>query len=165
VIPSDVTTELEALRQRLAGLALSDQPQGLTEPDADTPEERWDASQVWAHIAEFVGYWHQQLAMVTRDYDGAPVPFGRTKTDAGRIGGIEVGRHRPISELAKDAEGEIGALERYLSTLDETAWQSRGLHPTRGVLDVHGMVERFITNHLDEHAAQLEGLATAVQGG
>jgi len=157
--------DLETLRVRLAVLAAADTPAGMTDPDPDTPEERWNAAQVWAHIAEFVGYWHQQLAMVIRDYDGAPVPFGRTKTDAGRISAIDMGRHRPIRDLAADADAEIGALESYLSTLDASAWQSRGLHPTRGVLDVHGMIERFITNHLDEHAAQLEGLSGAVQGG
>lgn len=153
---------LGTLRRRLAGLADHEQPAGLTDPDPDTPEERWDAAQVWAHIAEFVGYWHAQMAEVVRLYDGAPVPFGRIKTDAGRIHAIEVGRHRAIADLAAEADREIVALAAYLATLDADAWQARGLHQTRGVMDVPAMVERFVTNHLDEHAAQLEGLA-AVQ--
>jgi hypothetical protein len=157
----DPIDRLHELRRRIATLAAVDQPAGLTEPDPDTPEERWDAAQVWAHIAEFVGYWHQQMADVVGAYQGEPVPFGRTKSDAGRIAAIETGRHRPVSDLAAEADGEIAALETYLKTLDEKAWQARGLHPTRGVLDVPAMVERFITSHLDEHAAQLEGLAQA----
>jgi alpha-L-fucosidase len=155
----DATDRLPELRQRIATLARREQPGGLTEPDPDTPEERWDAAQVWAHIAEFVGYWHQQMADVISKYDGEPVPFGRTKLDVGRIGAIEAGRHRQISDLASVADGEIAALEGYLQTLDSRAWQARGLHPTRGVMDVPQMVERFITGHLDEHAKQLEGLA------
>lgn len=157
-----VNAELEAVRRRLTGLAAADQPTGLTEPDPDTPEERWNAAQVWAHLAEFVGYWHRQLADVVNRYDGEPVPFGRTKTDAGRIGAIESGRHRDTSDLAAETDRAIVDLERYLASLDEAAWQARGLHPTRGVLDVEPMVGRFVTHHLEEHAAQLEGLA-AVQ--
>jgi len=143
----------------LGTLATAAQPAGLTEPDPDTPEERWDAAQVWAHIAEFVGYWHTQMADVISKYDGEPVPFGRTKADPGRIGAIETGRHRPIADLAREADSEIAALDGYLKTLNANEWQARGLHPTRGVMDVPAMVERFITNHLDEHAVQLEGLA------
>jgi len=156
---TDVNAELETLRRRLAGLAATEQPTGLTDPDPDTPEERWNAAQVWAHLAEFVGYWHRQLADVVSKYGGEPVPFGRTKTDAGRIGAIETGRHRDTRDLAAETDRAIVDLERYLATLDEAAWQARGLHPTRGVLDVEAMVGRFVTHHLAEHAAQLEGLA------
>jgi hypothetical protein len=157
----DVISKLEQTRSRLAALAEREQPAGLTDPDPDTPEERWNAAQVWAHVAEFVGYWHEQLVMVVRQYDGAPVPFGRLKTDAGRINAIEVGRHRPISDLAADADRAIAQLAEYLHTLDDRAWATRGLHQTRGVMDVPAMVERFVTNHLDEHVAQLDGLANA----
>jgi hypothetical protein len=154
-----VNEQLETLRQRMHGLANRQQPGGLTEPDPDTPEERWNAAQVWAHVAEFVGYWHAQLEDVVRSYDGAPVPFGRTKTDAGRITAIAIGRHRPVADLAATADQAIADLERYLATLDQQAWQARGLHIVRGVLDVPQMVDRFVINHLDEHAKQLEGLA------
>jgi hypothetical protein len=157
----EVKMELENLRQRLRGLAGRDQPRGLTEPDPDTPEERWDAPQVWAHLAEFVGYWHRQIEDVVRDYDGAPVAFGRTKFDTARKDAIAVGRHRRLADLAADTDRQIVALEDYLCKLDETAWSAQGLHPTRGVLDVPQMVKRFVTDHLDEHAKQLEGLASA----
>ena len=155
----DVTDQLEAVRSRLANLARREQPRGLTEPDPDTPEERWNAAQVWAHIAEFVGYWHEQLATVVREYDGTPVRFGRVKTDPGRIHAIEGGRHRPIPDLASDADQALIALQGYLSTLDDTAWGARGVHQTRGVLDLQASLQRFVIGHLDEHAAQLEGLA------
>jgi alpha-L-fucosidase len=157
----DQTAQLETLRARLASLATTDVPAGLTEPDPDTPEERWNAAQVWAHMAEFVRYWHRQLADVVRSYDGAPVPFGRTKTDAARIDAIATGRHRPIAQLAAETDAEIGALEEYLSGLDDDAWSARGLHPTRGVMDVPAIVKRFVSDHLDEHAEQLEGLSAS----
>jgi hypothetical protein len=114
---------------------------------------------VWAHLAEFVGYWHRQLADVVSTFDGAPVPFGRTKYDAARKDAIAVGRHRAVADLAAETDREIGALEDYLTKLDDAAWAAQGLHPTRGVLDVPEIVDRFVISHLDEHAAQLEGLA------
>lgn len=155
----DIAQELEQRRVLLARLAMVEQPTGLTDPDPDTPEEQWDAAQVWAHIAEFVGYWHHQMEMVVSHYHGEPVPFGRTKTDAGRINAIETGRRRPVRDLAAEADREIVELEGYLAGLSDADWRSQGLHPTRGVMDVPAMVERFITSHVGEHAAQLEGLA------
>jgi len=156
---AETSAQLEALRGRIGRLAAINQPAGLTDPDPDTPEERWDAAQVWAHIAEFVGYWHRQMAEVIGRYQGEPVPFGRTKADAGRIRAIETGRHRPVKDLAADADREIAELQRYLQSLEPNQWEAKGLHPTRGVMDVPQMVDRFITSHLGEHAAQLEGLA------
>ncbi len=154
----DISWRLESLRSRLAELAAAEPSAGLTEPDPDGTE-RWEAAQVWAHIAEFVGYWHEQLATVVREYDGTPIPFGRVKTDPGRIDAIEVGRHRPITDLAHDADAAIVSLESYLATLDDAAWAARGLHQTRGELDLEASLRRFVIDHLDEHAAQLEGLS------
>ena len=153
------TQRLDDLRRRVAEHASRAQPGGLTAPDPDTPEERWDAAQAWAHMAEFVGYWHAPTASVVRLYDGAPVPFGRTKTDAGRIHAIEIGRHREVRGLAAEVDRALDSLSHYLATIDDAEWGSRGLHTTSGVLDVGQMVERFITNHHDEHIAQHDGLA------
>ena len=154
---SDLIQQLEDVEQRLIESASGPAPDGLTEPDQDT-DERWEAAQVWAHMAEFVGYWHAQIETVVRLYDGAPVPFGRVKSDAGRIHAIEIGRHRPTADLASQVEAAIESLATYLASLDANAWQARGLHQTRGVMDVPAMVKRFISDHLDEHARQLEEL-------
>ncbi len=37
-------------------------------------------------------------------------------------------------------------------------WQARGMHPTRGAMPVSEIVDRFIVEHLEEHADQLDGL-------
>ena len=156
----DPLGRLEKARGRVSELARGELPAGLTEPDSGATE-RWEAKQVWAHMAEFVGYWHDQFKAVIRDFDGAPVPFGRVKTDPGRIGSIEMGRHRPLAELAADVERSVDRFAELLQRLDEAAWQARGLHPTLGVMDLSRMVDRFVISHLDEHADQLEGLRTA----
>jgi hypothetical protein len=67
-------------------------PAGLTAPDPGG-EERWEAGQVWAHVAEFPAYW---LGQVRRVLAGGPdpVPFGRVKTDPDRLAAIERDRRR-----------------------------------------------------------------------
>ncbi len=156
---ADVSARLDEVERRLAAHAGSAKPTGLTDPDPDTPEERWEAGQVWAHIAEFVPYWHAELTSVIGEYDGTPVPFGRTKTDPGRIAAIEVGRSEPIADHMARTADAIAQLKAHLGGLTPAEWNAVGLHPTRGELDVEAMVERFIVNHLEEHADQLDSLA------
>ena len=155
---SELIEQLEDIERRLAEHAAGPAPAGLTDPDQGGTE-RWEAAQVWAHMAEFVGYWQAQLEKVIAGYHGDPVPFGRTKEDADRIEGIETGRHVPIGELMTRVHGGIEATRRYLPTLSAAQWAAVGLHPTRGNMTVTQMVERFTINHLEEHADQLDDLS------
>jgi len=154
---SDLIQMLEDVEQRLVENASGPAPSGLTEPDPDGTE-RWEAAQVWAHMAEFVGYWQAQLEHVVDTYRGQPVPFGRTKEDADRIEAIETGRSVPISVLMQRVHDGIEATRRYLPTLTAVQWQSVGLHSRRGEMTVPQIVERFTVDHLEEHADQLDDL-------
>ncbi len=65
--PMTTTTQVEAIRarlgrveRRLADHAARPLPTALTDPDPGA-EERWEAGQVWAHLAEFPGYWLDQV--------------------------------------------------------------------------------------------------------
>jgi hypothetical protein len=155
---ADVLARLDTVERRLAGHASRGAPAGLTEPDPDTPEERWEAGQVWAHIAEFVPYWHGQLRTVIAEYDGTPVAFGRTKADPGRIAAIEVGRAEPIADHMERTTEAITQLKRDIGAFTPAEWNAVGVHPTRGELDVEAILERFIVEHLEEHADQLDSL-------
>lgn len=157
---TDFLARLDAVKGRVAEQAQREAPAGLTEPDPGA-DERWEAAQVWAHMAEFVGYWHEQVESVVGEYAGEPVPFGRVKTDPGRIAAIEVGRHEPIGRLAQRADDAIAELQRYLAGLTVAEWAAVGRHQTRGEMDVEAMVEEFILRHLDEHLEQLDRLARA----
>lgn len=157
---TDYVSRLDAMASRVADAAARDTPAGLTEPDAGA-DERWEAAQVWAHMAEFVGYWHDQVESVVSEYADEPVPFGRVKTDPARIAAIETGRGEPIPRLAKRTQEAIADLRRYLAPLTLAEWACRGVHPTKGEMDVEAMVEEFIVRHLDEHLEQLDGLAGA----
>jgi hypothetical protein len=155
---SDFTARLETVERRLDDHARSSTPAGLTEPDPGGTE-RWEAGQVWAHIAEFVPYWHAELKSVIAAYDGEPVPFGRVKTDPGRIAAIEMGRHDPVADSFERMREAIAGLRRYLDGLTSAEWNAVGRHEIRGDMDVEAIVERFVVAHLEEHAEQLDGLA------
>src|SRR5688500_20339571 len=97
-VMDELIDRLDMVEQRLANHARGPAPDGLTDPDPGGTE-RWEAAQVWAHMAEFVGYWQAELERVVSQYSGSPVPFGWTKEDEGRASGIETGRNVPIGEL------------------------------------------------------------------
>ena len=110
-------------------------------------------------MAEFVHYWHDQLQKVVGEYDGTPVPFGRTKADAERIEGIEAARYEPVGELRGRVHESVARVRSFLAELTPPAWNAVGLHPTLGEMDVEAIVERFLAGHLEEHADQLDALA------
>ena len=143
--------------RRLAAHAAAPTPSGLTEPDPGA-EERWEAGQVWAHLAEFPSYWLAQVERVVALPTNEPVPFGRVKTDAGRVDAIERDRHTDPAALLGRVRTSLAAVTEALRALPEEAWRLRGAHPTLGEMTVHRIVERFIVGHLEEHADQLDAL-------
>jgi len=149
-----------AAQRRLAEHAARPLPVGLTDPDPGA-SERWEAGQVWAHLAEFPGYWHDQVRKVAASQasgSAEPLPFGRTKTDPGRIAGIEQERRTDPTELLRRVAAEIRDVSATLTRLPDDAWDGRGVHPARGGMTVSEIVDRFILGHLEEHADQLDGL-------
>ncbi len=156
---TDFAARLDAVQERLDALAAAVTPTRLTEPDPGGTE-RWEAGQVWAHMAEFVPYWHGEVESVIGTYDGEPVPFGRTKEDPARIAGIEMGRHEAVKQMKGRVDEATEDLKRYLSGRTSAEWNAVGLHPVRGELDVEAIVGRFVVAHLEEHADQLDSLAS-----
>ena len=158
-----VANALERMRsaeRRLAEHAVRPLPSGLSDPDPGE-EERWEAGQVWAHLAEFPAYWLDQVRRILAAHDGGepgPIPFGRTKTDAGRVGAIERERRTDPGELLRRVAAQIEELSTTLARLPADAWDVMGLHPARGEMSVRTIVERFVLSHLEEHADQLDGL-------
>ena len=148
---------LDRAERRLVEHAAQPVPSGLTDPDPGA-EERWEAGQVWAHLAEFPAYWLGQVRDVLDRYRGDPVPFGRTKADAGRIAAIERERHTAPGELLARVRRDLGEVRGALESLPADAWEARGEHPTLGAMTLPQIVERFIVGHLEEHADQLGGL-------
>lgn len=159
---TDLLQRLDSAEARLAGHAMSAVGAGArTGPDPGSGE-RWDVGQVWAHLAEFIPYWIEQAQGVIDGYTEQPVPFGRTKSDQGRLAAIERDRNQPIAVLWSDTHSDLAALRAFIEGLDDHAWSARGVHPTRGVMPLEGIVDEFLVGHLEEHADQLDEL---IRGG
>ena len=155
-----VAAALERMRsaeRRLGEHAVRPLPTGLSDPDPGE-EERWEAGQVWAHLAEFPAYWLDQVRKLLAARTAEPIPFGRTKTDAGRIEAIERERRTDPAELLRRVTMQVDDVSATLRALPGEAWRVRGLHPTLGEMTLPRIVDRFILGHMEEHADQLDGL-------
>jgi hypothetical protein len=152
---------LDAVEARLsAAAAAGPHPDALTDADPMSGE-RWDGGQVWAHLAEVIPYWIRQAGpVIDGQPSGAPVPFGRTKSDPERIGAIERDRHEAVSSLWASTDDDIALLRTFLSALEPDQWLAVGMHPTRGPMTVTEITEEFLVGHLEQHADQLESLST-----
>jgi DinB superfamily len=148
---------MDDVEQRLAEHAAAPLPSGLAEPDPGA-EERWEAGQVWAHLAEFPAYWLAEAQRVIARPTQPPVPFGRVKTDAGRVGAIERDRHTDPEALLARVRASLAEVSDAIRSWDAETWQLRGVHPVRGEMPVERIIERFVVEHLEEHADQLESL-------
>jgi hypothetical protein len=130
---------------------------GLTE--ADEPSgERWEWGQVWAHLAEFIPYWIDEIGLVVAGSGSQPVPFGRVKTDPERIAAIERDRALPVAELWARMRAQMADLWNLMDHLPPKDWAKQGLHSTLGVMDIPRIFNEFLVGHLEQHAAQLDGL-------
>jgi hypothetical protein len=157
---------LHEVRRRLAEHAAAGPPPGLTDP-VPGEEERWEAGQVWAHVAEFPGYWLGQIrSLLDRHRFGAaePIPFGRTRADPSRGAAIEHDRHTNPAALLARVTADLEATDAELTRLPSDAWSATGLHPTLGSMTLPQILERFIVGHLEEHADQLDLLRRRGEG-
>lgn len=154
----DLLARMAVAEGRLAAFA-EDPPPGLTDADPATGEQ-WDAGQAWAHVAEFVPFWQGEIEKILAGSGAEPVPFGRTSADPGRVGAIEAGRHEPPAEQMARLAASLMRLRTYLVSLTDAQWATRGMHSRLGEMTVARIVERFLVGHLEEHAEQLEKLAT-----
>jgi hypothetical protein len=156
----ELIARLERAEARLAEHAAQPLPPGLTDPDPGA-EERWEAGQVWAHLAEFPAYWLAQARRVVALPTYEPVPFGRVKTDAGRVAAIERDRHTDPQALLDRVRQALAEVTDTARSWSPEAWNRRGMHPVRGEMTVQTIIERFIAEHLEEHADQLDSLRPA----
>jgi hypothetical protein len=157
----DFLLRVDDVEQQLRGLVdLAPAPHALTAPDQPSGEQ-WDWGQVWAHLAEFVPYWMAQIKRVVDANTDRPVPFGRVKTDPGRVQAIEADRHTPPPELMERLAGQLRDLRVLLADLSPEDWQKQGTHPTLGVMSLEKIVDEFLVKHIEDHADQLDQLVRA----
>ena len=148
----DRAARLLAAAARIRASALVVPDHALTDPDPDSGE-RWDRGQVLAHVAEMLPYWARQAELVA---SGAQVAFGRVKSDQERIAAIERDRREQPQRLLGRLDEGVGVVLALLDRLDDQALARTGRHQTLGELPVAVIIDRFLVDHLEEHADQLD---------
>ena len=164
-----MTTDELILRQHAAATRLAatrpavveGAPWPLAERFDDTPEAEWGPPEVLAHVAEMIPFWQGEIERIIAGAGagaGEPVPFGRVATDGVRLGILERDRSLPPIELYDRIATSVERFERRWSALT-TAEQARlGLHPRLREMSVKAIADRFIVQHLADHAVQLEDI-------
>ena len=150
-------TRVDAVERRLAAHAAAPPPPGLTDPDPPTGEQ-WDAGQVWSHLAEILWYWLGEARMLVAARPTEPVPFGRVKSNPGRIAAVEEHRHDPPAANWARLTPAIAELRAFLESSTPETWAIHGRHEARGVMSMERIVDEFMVGHLEEHADQLDSL-------
>jgi hypothetical protein len=152
--------QLERLRgardafHELRPTIIAGEPWPLAERFGTEPEALWGPPEVLAHVAEMLPFWLGEIERILAS-PVEPAPFGRVATDAIRLATIERDRTLPANELFDRIEASAARLERRLRDLGSDQAGQRGLHPARGEMTLPEVTERFVANHLEEHAAQL----------
>jgi uncharacterized damage-inducible protein DinB len=143
---------VDILLSRLAGVpnaALYQAPQA----------DEWPVMSTLAHVAEMLPYWAHQCEQIARNPGG---PFGRMHDDPARVGAVE--QHGgDAAEVVRAAL--LASLEEAivaLRALPERAWELGGIHPRRGAMRVQEVVDAFMIDHVDEHAAQVDAVLSAL---
>lgn len=126
-------------------------------------EGDWSPMRILAHIAELVPYWARQAAeLARRDQDD--LPFGRTADDPDRIAAVEDHHADGLDEALSRLRSGLAEAVVVLRALPEAGWSRTGRHPRRGQMTVQQVVDDFLLDHLDEHAAQLDRTIRALRG-
>jgi hypothetical protein len=156
---ADLITRLDAAEARLAAHAARPLPGGQTEPSPGG-EETWTAAQVWGHLSEFPAYWTAAAHRVLAAPADTPASFGRTTTDPSRVTPITGAAGTPVEELFARCSAGISEARAFIATLSGGDWDRVGVHVVRGEVPVSGIMESMLARHLEEHADQLDRLAT-----
>jgi hypothetical protein len=151
-----VVERIDAADDRLAAHAAVVHD-GRTEPDPGGAE-RWDAGQVWAHLAEIGGYWRGELRRVVDAGDGPPATIGRSLTDPSRVDAIAAGRRRPVADNLAVTRRSLDTLRAYLAGLSAADWSRIGRHVSVGDMTIEAQLDAFHLGHVEQHLAQLDGL-------
>lgn len=124
------------------------------------PADGWSPMRILAHAAELIAYWGRQAEeLARRERDGEP--FGRTAEDPERIAAVERHADDDLAQASAGAQAALDDLAVRLRGIPEAGWKRTGRHARRGEMSVERVIDEFVIDHLDEHAAQLD---TALRG-
>ncbi len=122
--------------------------------------EEWSVIEDLAHVVEFPPYWTKEMLKIVK----APgQPFGRVTEDAGRIAAVTNHAQDDLTTVLNRLEAIRAKTIELLLTINDEEWGKTGVHPTRGEMNLHTIMERFITTHLREHVEQAKAALQVVK--
>jgi hypothetical protein len=127
-------------------------------------EAAWGPRELLAHVAEMLPYWFGEIERVLAG-GPEPVPFGRIASDKARIEAIGRDRTLTIRDLFARIANGVADYADLLDSLTPGDTERRGAHPTLGEMTIERIIERFVVNHAEEHARQLESILEAARVG
>jgi len=116
------------------------------------PEE-WSVIEILAHVAEFPPYWLKAFLQVIQN---PGQPFGRTHTDPQRIAAVANHAQDALPLTLERIEQAQAQTIEMLLTIKNEDWGKTGVHPNRGVMNLHQMMEFFVTKHIHDHTHQAD---------
>ncbi len=122
----------------------------------DVPDG-WSTSEILAHLVEMLPYWAEQARTVAqRPHNGEP--FGRTHDDPARIAAVERGAEEDARTLLPRVREALAQATAVLEAIPAADWQRSGRHANRGEMTVAMIVDQFLVDHANEHAAQFQAV-------
>jgi uncharacterized damage-inducible protein DinB len=120
----------------------------------------WPVMSTLAHLAELLPYWAHQAEGVARSPESS---FGRTHADPDRIGAVEQHGHDSLETAVARIRTALEECVTTLRRIPADAWTTIGHSPTRGTMSVEQIVDRFLVDHAEEHAAQTQATLSALR--
>lgn len=140
---------------------------GMTEEQLqrEPGTDDWSASEVLAHVGEYLAYWARQASEVARRNENGK-PFGRTHDDPVRTAAVEEHAHDKLAEARGRIERGLAEAATLLRAIPDGSWSTRSAtHARRGEMTIEQIVDQFILEHTDEHLAQAEKALAAKPSG
>src|SRR5689334_16854236 len=126
------------------------------------PEEgEWPVISTLAHLAELLPYWAHEAAALA----AAPgkTEVGRTHEDPRRIGAIEEHGRDSLAFIVPSVRSALEECTRTLRSIPEDGWNAVGQHVRGMPITANEIVQRFVVNHAQEHAAQIHTTLEALR--
>ena len=144
---------LDTAEERLRRHAQGAKPSGLTDADPETGE-RWEAGEVWAHIAEFVPYWTAEaLRMMERPSEA----WGRDHTDRARLAAVTDTARCRLDDVVAEIRVAVKQAADTLRTLTDAdlAVEAPSANPRWGVKPASFVIDQLLVHHVESHLKQI----------
>ncbi len=120
---------------------------------------QWPVMSTLAHVSEILPYWAHQAENIAHN-PGAL--FGRTHEDPDRIAAVDQHSRDSLTAIVARIRAGLDESVRALRSLPADGWASAGQHPRRGSMTVEQVIDAFLLEHVEEHAAQISATLAAL---